>query len=296
MNGIEPLLLYRDLQSQIYGLWRNAVVNKKIKTRKEIRKILNRSLPRFIAEKYPVEGFRARLVKPKDYKDLYICEAESLFRGRSGLQGFPSDLMGAPPKKYTTVGRANRKHRPILSLASDIQTACSEVQPLCEALISVSKFTVVEGLTIVDFREIPSCLQSINQNDPAEKIQDAVFCKSILDLFSIPVGFGEHDLYQYSQYIAALLAKEGIAGILYPSSHNFTNSSFNFALFNPQNARCGGEHGDLFTCLSVQSTFQNISVNCSRRDVEILTARRDRDPVLWNETAMLRKDMGNAKA
>lgn len=296
MNGIEPLLLYRDLQSQIYGLWRNAVINKNNEARKEIRKILNRSLPRFIAEKYPVEGFRARLVKPKDYKDLYICKAESLFRGRSGLQGFPSDLMGAPPENYTTAGRVNKKHRPILYLASDIQTACSEVQPLCEALISVSKFAVVEGLTIVDFRETPSCLQSINQDDPAEKILDAVFCKSILDLFSIPVGSGEHDLYQYSQYIAVLLAKEGVAGILYPSSHNFTNSSFNFALFNPQNARCVGEHGDLFKCLSVQSTFQNISVNCSRSDVEILTARRDRDPVLWNETAMLRKDMGNAKA
>lgn len=295
MNGIEALLMHRDLSIQVYGVWHNAIFNQNDEAKKTIDDLIEQSLPRFVITEYPLEGYRARIVQPKDFKDIVLTKRDDMFTGGSGLNGFPSNLMGAPPKEKVLAARANKEHESFLYLASDVQTACSEVQPACDTLISVSKFSVVAGLSIVDFRSIPTDLMSFNQDDDIDKLKEIVFCSSLLHFFSMPVRAREEDQYSYSQYITESLKKRNLSGILYPSSHNYNDNAFNFVLFDPRNASCIGEYGDLYKCLSINSTFQNISVNRSRKNVAVIEANRSTDPVLWNELAMLRQEIGKLK-
>ena len=290
MNDLESLLMYRDLSAQVYGLWRKAVIDKDREAKAEIRRLLSSNLKHFIITEYPTTGYRARIVRPEKMKNLVITERNNWFSGPSGIHGFLGSEMGAPTKN-ASCGRANKKNKPVLYLASDVQTACAEVQPSFENLISVALFSIQKGLRIVDFREIPVVYQTFTEADTSEKVINSVFCSSIIEIFRMPVSRLEPDLYKYGQFLSGRLRAHRIDGILYQSSHNQNDSAYNFVLFNPQNANCENEYGDLYKCLSIKTTFQNISVNSSKKSFQPLEAGRSREPVLWNENLMLLQNL-----
>jgi len=62
-----------------------------------------------------------------------------------------------------------------------------------------------------------------------------------------------------SQYIAAFLSTHGIDGLKYESINDQMTKSYNVVLFNPENAKCIDEFGEVFRCINTQMTFQNIS-------------------------------------
>lgn len=196
--------------------------------------------------------------------------------------------MGVPPIDIIKNGRANKEHIPCLYLASDIQTACSEVQPACESLISVIKFTLKSDLTLIDLRSIPDELKSYNNNEDTEKLINIIFCQSLLHIFSMPIISSKKSEYFYSQYIANYYSKKNIDGILYSSSHNYNNDAYNIVLFNPNNAKTCEPHGELFKCLTIKTTYQSVSKNYrTEKDVEILEAKREQSPNLWTDNILL---------
>ena len=289
MNVMDYFLMHKECTATVYDLWRKAVLANDREAQAEIRRLISLCIKHCIVDGYPTTGFRARIVYPKDLKDLVLSERKGWFDGPSGLNGFPASKMGAPPKGASP-GRANKKNEPVLYLASDVQTACSEVQPSCEALISVAKFSIRNGLRIVDFREVPVEYQVTTNHDEPEIIKTSIFFNSIIELFSMPVSSRELDLYRYSQFIKDRLRSHRIDGIIYQSSHNQADGTYNLVLFNPQNAVCVSECGELYKCLSIKSSFQNISVNSTEQTVHPIEAGRARAPFLWNETMMMLKD------
>ena len=291
MNGIEVLLQLKDLTEQTYSVWKNAILHQSEEAEKEIERLFERNIEKFKNSSYQRNGFRARIVYDDSLNELVLGNRDDLFEGRSGVNGFPADKMGAPPIEKTGAGRANKEKESFLYLASDIQTACAEVQPLCESMISVIEFQVKEGLTIIDFRAIPDDLRSFTDKDDTEKLIDIVFCRSLLHMFSMPVRAREQQLYSYSQHIAKKLKERGIDGIIYNSSHNDIDDAYNLVIFDPANANCIQEYGELYICLSKKASFQNVSVNYRNNNLKIVEAERTTEPYLWNRTLLLSQEL-----
>ena len=286
-----------DITKQIYMFWGNAVKNNSAQAKKEIDKLLERNAVRLVTKQYPKEAYRARIVEPKDYPNLVIgkqskISGDQLFSGNSGIHGFLADNMGPPPIEKINNGRANKEKNPCLYLASDIQTACSEVQPCFESLISAIKFSLNLGMSLIDLRNLPKNLRSYNSKEDMDKLIDIIFCQSLLYFFSTPVSSKDEDIYKFSQYVAEYFSTKNIDGILYLSSHNYNNDAYNIVLFDPTKATINEEYGELFKCLSIKTTFQSLSNKYrNENDITILESKRERDPLLWHEILLLYKEL-----
>lgn len=296
MNGFSVIVAYKDITKQIYTLWGNAITKNSVQAKNEINKLLNRNTENLITKNYSKYAYRARVVDSKNYSDLVIektntSNVDELFSGNSGIYGFAANKMGAPPIEKIDDGRANKEKTPCLYLASDIQTACSEVQPCCESLISVIEFSLDSDMSLVDLRNLPEALSNYNNKNNIDKLVDIVFCQSLLYFFSMPVRKSRAK-YDFSQYISNYFSSKHIDGILYSSSHNYNNNAYNIALFNPSKATTAEEYGELFKCLSIKTTFQSVSKKSpSKNDATILEAKRERELLLWNEILLLRKEL-----
>lgn len=62
MNGIEFILVYKDLTTQVYKLWNNAIRNKDTVARQELDSLLEDNVERFVTNEYPREMYRARFL------------------------------------------------------------------------------------------------------------------------------------------------------------------------------------------------------------------------------------------
>lgn len=288
--GLNIFEMYNDIFNQVYGLWRTAVIRHNPEAVQELNRLIKESAAKAItlSNKHPM--FRARIIEADQYRKMHLEEADDLFSGRSGIYGFPACEMGAPPVQSVRAGRANGQGISYLYLASSKETACSEVQSICSDLISVATFELENNLQLADFRDVPDCINSFTDKDDPQKLVNMVFFQSIIDLFYRPVRRGPEKIYQYSQYVAKILKEMGIQGILYNSSHN--DNAYNVVLFDPSNAQCISEYGEVFKCLSVVSKYQSISWNYSSNNLKIVEAKRDEQPYLWNLNAMLRRDIG----
>lgn len=299
MSGFAAIVTYMDCIKQIYTLWGNAIANNSVQAQNEINKLLERNARRLITVNYSKQAYRARIVNPNNYSDLIIDKnsGDKLFTGDSGIYGFSSKKMGAPPIEKIEDGRANTKKTPCLYLASDIQTACSEVQPCCEDLISVIEFSLDSDMALIDLRNLPEELNSYNDRESIDKMIDIIFCQSMIYFFSVPVSLKNSDMYEFSQYISKYFLSKNIDGILYSSSHNYNNNAYNIVLFNPQKATANKDYGECFKCLSIQATFQNVSKKyVSNEDIPIFEAKREKEPMLWNEILMLHKELMELKS
>lgn len=287
--GFEILEIYKDLTNQVYRCWYSAVICHNSEAEQEINRLLKECVNKAVTFSKKQHMYRARIIEMNQYRKIHLEEADDLFSGRSGIYGFPACEMGAPPLQKSNAGRANRQGTSYLYLASSKETACAEVQSTCGDLVSVATFELDNNLQLADFRDVPDCLNSFLDKDDPQKLVDIVFFQSIIDLFFRPVRRGTEDIYQYSQYIADSLKGLGIHGILYNSSHS--DATYNVVLFNPSNAQCVSEYGEVFRCLSVVSKYQCVSWNYSSNNLEVLEVKREEHPYLWNSNAILRRDI-----
>lgn len=291
MSGFAAIVTYMDCIKQIYTLWGNAIANNSVQAQNEINKLLERNARRLITVNYSKQAYRARIVNPNNYSDLIIDKnsGDKLFTGDSGIYGFSSEKIED--------GRANTKKTTCLYLASDIQTACSEVQPCCEDLISVIEFSLDSDMALIDLRNLPEELNSYNDRESIDKMIDIIFCQSMIYFFSVPVSLKNSDMYEFSQYISKYFLSKNIDGILYSSSHNYNNNAYNIVLFNPQKATANKDYGECFKCLSIQAAFQSVSKKyVSNEDIPIFEAKREKEPMLWNEILMLHKELMELKS
>ncbi len=118
-----------------------------------------------------------------------------------------------------TEGRANPKGIPYLYLATDKETAMSEVRPWVGAQISVGQFKIKKELRIIDCSVLHKNSLVIYDKEPdAEKRKTSVW-RDITRAFSEPIDPSDQTAdYLPTQIIAELFKSDGYDGIAYKSA------------------------------------------------------------------------------
>ncbi len=132
--------------------------------------------------------------------------------------GLPNDQMMAPKPHQAAAGRLNPEGIPYLYVASDIETAISEVRPWQDARVSVATMHLNSGRTCVDLRDISDI-------DDTTPLYWAAY------MFGRPVHREDTVRYAATQLISEHLKARGLDGIIYQSVTS--SSGHNVAFFEP---------------------------------------------------------------
>lgn len=159
-------------------------------------------------------------------------------------RGFDSNRM-KPITNRAIEGRVNPAGIPILYLASEKQTAISEVRPWIGSEISVAQFKILKNLRAINLTLGHSkssmshlTLSQILEEEPmdAETKHKCVWA-DIDSAFSKPVTFSEDTAdYVPTQILTELFKNEGFEAAIYRS--HFGKKGHNIALFNVGDADC----------------------------------------------------------
>ena len=148
--------------------------------------------------------------------------------------------MGAPPRERATHGRANPAGIPYLYLASDKQTAASEIRPHPGEVVCVAEFKAPDTLSLVDVsrpRVTVSPFSLSSENEVAQMRGDLDFLEFFGEELARPVIPQAAAIdYIPSQYLCEFIKDCGYDGVLYCSS---VSAGFNLALFDPELASIG---------------------------------------------------------
>jgi hypothetical protein len=140
----------------------------------------------------------------------------------------PKRMRPLPDRAYD--GRANPKGIPCLYLATQKETAISEVRPWIGSYVSVGQFKLLRPTEIVDCsHEKPSNMFYFGEPSP-EEAEKAVW-SDIDRAFSEPMTRSDDTAdYVSTQILAELFKREGFGGIGYKSK--FGERGYNIALFD----------------------------------------------------------------
>lgn len=134
--------------------------------------------------------------------------------------------ISAPKPRLASGGRLNRQGVSFLYLATDIQTAISEVRPDPSHKVSIGKFKCTQDIKIVDFNK---AFVLLSKN---EKTLASYRALNYLDqLFSQPIIPSDRHLYIITQVFADIFRQLGFDAIKYSSS---VGSGDNILAFNPK--------------------------------------------------------------
>lgn len=169
---------------------------------------------------------------------LKTLKKDSIFfraRINNNSHKFPCDEMGKPPikKAIDNRGRGNPKGIPYLYLASNENTAISEVKPSKNIIITVGKFIVNNELSVIDLRN-PQIDSPFKYGEELEYcIKNLSLLKSLGSELSRPVN-DELD-YLPTQYLCELIKGVGHDGLIYKS---FLGNGYNILIYNDYKLEC----------------------------------------------------------
>ena len=130
-----------------------------------------------------------------------------------------SDERMKPLQDQASEGRVNPKGIPCLYLATDKETAMSEVRPWPNLRISVGEFKTVRELRLIDCSKHPSGAVAFYEGEPDDQKKAAVVWADIDRAFSRPVAPGDKASdYIPTQILAELFKNNDFDGVLYKSS------------------------------------------------------------------------------
>lgn len=144
----------------------------------------------------------------------------------------PIERMGKPPSGLQTQGRANPIGISYLYVASDKETAVSEIRPHKGDKITISKIKLPSTLRFFDTRSPKNTISPFNYSDNVLEAlyKDIDLLERFGEELSKPVLPREAGIeYISSQYLSELIKHWGFDGILYKSS---VGSGFNIVIFN----------------------------------------------------------------
>ena len=163
-----------------------------------------------------------------------------VFRDSEKIRDDPvpfSDARMKPLQDQASEGRVNPKGIPCLYLATDKETAMSEVRPWPNSRISVGEFKTVRELRLIDCSKHPSGAVAFYEGEPDDQKKAAVVWADIDRAFSRPVAPSDKSLdYIPTQILAELFKSKGFDGVLYKSS---LADGQNLALFDINAATMG---------------------------------------------------------
>lgn len=166
--------------------------------------------------------YRARIIPVSDYKKsekgigIY---SNGLFRG------YNEDNSREPQLGISSSGRNNISGESYLYLASNPETACTEVRPHLGELISLATFRVISPLQIVDFSS-DNVLSNQSSND--YNLSTGEFFSNLMFEFSKPAT--QESQYKPTQIIADHIRKFGFDGLKYRSF--LSPGGYNYTIFN----------------------------------------------------------------
>ena len=139
------------------------------------------------------------------------------------------------PIEYSAAeGRVNPKGIPYLYVATDKETAMSEVRPWLGSNISVGQFKTIKKLRVIDCSVHHAKGFVFYFDEPEEKEKELAVWSHIDQAFSKPVTLSDQTSdYVPTQIIAELFKSEGFDGIIYKSS---LSKGFNLVLFDINSA------------------------------------------------------------
>ena len=148
--------------------------------------------------------------------------------------------MGSPPAPVVGPGRANPAGIPYLYLASDVETAVSEVRPSVADVVCLAKFRAVDQIKLVDLVDPGSSISPFQVDaDSLHRVRGSMgFLNALGAELSTPTP--PHRVtsdYLATQYLCELIKMLGYHGVKYRSS---LGSGFNIAVFDPHLFRAEG--------------------------------------------------------
>jgi len=140
-----------------------------------------------------------------------------------------------PIQYEASEGRANPKGIPYLYLATDKETAMSEIRPWVGSNISVGQFKTVRELRLIDCSIHHAKGGIIYFKEPGYKKREEAVWAHIDRSFSCPITLSDKlSDYVPTQIIAELFKSEGFDGIVYKSA---LSDGFNLMLFDINSAK-----------------------------------------------------------
>lgn len=135
-----------------------------------------------------------------------------------------------PVLYFAAEGRANPKGIPYLYLATDKETAMSEVRPWIDSLISVGQFKTKKDLRLIDCSVHSGKGSVFYVEEPSDEKRALSVWSHIDKAFSEP-GTSSNNTSDYvpTQILTELFKAEGYDGIVYKSS---LSVGFNLVLFD----------------------------------------------------------------
>lgn len=161
---------------------------------------------------------------------------------------FTNNEISAPPPLITDQGRMNRAGVSFMYLATDRDTAISEIKPHPGQFISVGEFTNEKKLKVADFNSISIADFSMTDNS----LENFVLLNSINKLFSIPIPRSNQIKYSFTQFLADLIRKHGFDGIAYKSS---VGDGINYVFFDAKSFQYVENSGSVFEIKSLKYKY-----------------------------------------
>ena len=140
-------------------------------------------------------------------------------KDRGRVKRFALEDLGAPPAEKTPSGRANRKNKPVLYLASDEPTALSEVRAWKGAAVAIAKVHINRPIRVVNLLHL-----DIPESPFFEGLLDwrlqlgALFHRFGEELSRPVMPHEEKILYKPSQHLSDLIRHNRFDGIIFPSA------------------------------------------------------------------------------
>lgn len=167
-------------------------------------------------------------------KEGAVFSRARVHKDRVRVERFTLEDLGAPSPEETPPGRANRKNKPVLYLASDEPTALSEVRAWKGAAIAIAKVRINRLIRVVDLLHL-----DIPESPFFEELLDwrlqlgALFHRFGEELSRPVMPQEEKILYKPSQHLCDLIRRAGFDGIIFPSAmgpgHNLVVFDFSAA-------------------------------------------------------------------
>lgn len=162
---------------------------------------------------------------------------EPFYRARAckGPKLSPDDV-GSPLPSQASHGRGNPEGISYLYLASDEDTALSEVKPYLGKNVTIGKFIIPKDLSVIDLRN-PCIADPFKYGDKLKHlVENMLLLRIVGNELSKPIQAEESRLdYLPLQYLCELVKKNGYDGVIYKSS---VSDGHNLLLFSPPKNMC----------------------------------------------------------
>lgn len=194
----------------------------------------------------------------KLFKRHLFNKGETFYRARINAiekkdEYFPLDKMSAPLPHQVSQSRINPAGIPYLYLASEKDTAVSEVRPWVSCKITVAKFALEKDISVVNF----SNKEFINTpNNEQYKREEDIWRELITRLFSMPFDPRDDIAYIPTQYISERIKKEEFDGIVYDSA--LSEDGYNLCLFDVNSAKARKRYKVTVDSMYIKKNIEDI--------------------------------------